>query len=738
MSWSFANDILTQANETTQNITGVANASPGCTFAVAGHGYSVGDLVQIDGTSDYDGLHRISSVFSTEVFTIVDLEFVSTQTGTIARGDGDLSGLASLTGVTVSGSVYTIDGTRKIVVTGALTLVPEDNILQFENGASSSAYPRMAVNDDAYFRFGSRSVVGDTIVYSKGVGLIVLGSGGTIWDTGLNGAFATSAGNPTLEFFGGVMVLGKPISFGGLNRQGSSNDYLSTGPVTIEELTVRMTSDGQIRFDNDEAAVMRVSNVRFHGRNNILLFAERFTTFSAIFDNTILQSYGGQLTALRFDDLLLLNNQADDDMQVNRGGEVLLFVNSDKGSSASVSIKNTTDCHLAFFGTALIEALDQDGAALEDIKYRIVDTVRANRVSPIGTFATDFADLAIPYGVSTATVYSGTTDSDGEAAPDILMSTYSADSSESTRRSDYSNGGSLGDSFDIKMFGYGTMYSLQSVVLRTRGGTPVPFFLATDESISESDKAVVDAYTELDTSAKAYDRLKAYLYDNYAGETEVLVTRSGDTLDFGSRNVILSRTASDVVAIDSSGNITLKTSEIFTGGLRTTGTITLSGTTINGPYQDSSGKRIRIKGLPAAHEGVAGAWPQSDGEDRSNMIRDSVPRIRRNDISMDGDTSTVSTVAGDFSIFIVDDDVKLTRFENDENNGTFTVDSIADDGLSMVLSRGSGSFVDEDAGNNVSIIDVETTEITLLLTADTPYFLVADAVSYLRFYSDKF
>ena len=629
MPWTFASNVITQANEAAQNITAVASITTGGSrFTCSAHGYAAGDLVQIDGTADYDGIYYLDAV-AADTFDIPELTFTSSQAGTVALGDGDLSELAGLTGITVSGSVYTVDSTRRIIVTGAFTLVPEENILQFEDGDSGS-FPRMEVNDDAYFRFGGRSVVGDTTVYSKGVGLIVLGSGGSIWDTGGNGAFSTTSGNPTLEFFGGVMVLGKPISFGGLNRQGSSNDHLGTGPVTIEDLTVRMTSGGQIRFDNDETAIINVSNIRFHGNSNILLFAEGFTTFSAIFDNVILQSYGGQLVALRFDDLALLNNQADDDMQTNRGGEVLLFVNSDKGSSASITIKNTTACHLAFFGTALIEALAQDGTALEDIKYRIVDTVRDNRVTPIGTFATDFPELAIPYGVSTATVYNGMTDANGEAAPDILMSTFSADASEATRRSDYSNGGSLGDSFDINMFGYGTVYAMQSAVLRTRGGTPIPFFLGADASITESDKATVDAYAELDTSAKVYDRLKSYLYNNYAGETEPYVTLSDDTLDFDDADIALNATGT-IVVVNTAGAVTLNVGDTFTGNIVTTGTVTVhADVTVDGSITDSAGISFVFTGLPHGstehddhynHHGVVRCWPASQGvNDRTNEV----------------------------------------------------------------------------------------------------------------------
>jgi len=57
-----------------------------------------------------------------------------------------------------------------------------------------------------------------------------------------------------------------------------------------------------------------------------------------------------------------------------------------------------------------------------------------------------------------------------------------------------------------------------------------------DTLITEQDKTLVDAYTTFDVP-KFYDRAKSYLVDNYAGETEVLVTISGDFLDLKGKNL---------------------------------------------------------------------------------------------------------------------------------------------------------------------------------------------------------
>ena len=57
--------------------------------------------------------------------------------------------------------------------------------------------------------------------------------------------------------------------------------------------------------------------------------------------------------------------------------------------------------------------------------------------------------------------------------------------------------------------------------------------LFADASVTETDKTVVDGYLQLETPEKFYDRAKAFLVDNYAGETATIVSRSGNTINAG-------------------------------------------------------------------------------------------------------------------------------------------------------------------------------------------------------------
>lgn len=112
--------------------------------------------------------------------------------------------------------------------------------------------------------------------------------------------------------------------------------------------------------------------------------------------------------------------------------------------------------------------------------------------------------------------------------------------------------------------------------------------LPNDVLITEQDKAIVDGYTELDTPQKFYDRAKAFLVDNYAGEIATIVNRSGNTIDAGSYDININPNATNAFIFDGT-TITIK-ANLFTGSIITTGTVTLqNGATINGGVIDSNG-----------------------------------------------------------------------------------------------------------------------------------------------------
>ena len=127
----------------------------------------------------------------------------------------------------------------------------------------------------------------------------------------------------------------------------------------------------------------------------------------------------------------------------------------------------------------------------------------------------------------------------------------------------------------------------------------VPVLVDDDTNLTELNKSTVDAYTTIDNLDQLYDRAKSYLLDNYAGETTLLATANGSTLDLGNYNLVVDATASSAFAVNT-GTITIKSSTFVSGNkfvsVITTGTIsTTNGEIIEMGYKDSSGTYVYVK-----------------------------------------------------------------------------------------------------------------------------------------------
>lgn len=114
--------------------------------------------------------------------------------------------------------------------------------------------------------------------------------------------------------------------------------------------------------------------------------------------------------------------------------------------------------------------------------------------------------------------------------------------------------------------------------------------LSNDILITEPSKAITNAYTEIETTAKFYDRAKAFLVDNYKGETATIITKNDNTIDAKGHNVIIDATAATPFAFDGS-TITIK-ANVYTGNIITSTSATITtknGALLEGGYSDSTG-----------------------------------------------------------------------------------------------------------------------------------------------------
>lgn len=124
----------------------------------------------------------------------------------------------------------------------------------------------------------------------------------------------------------------------------------------------------------------------------------------------------------------------------------------------------------------------------------------------------------------------------------------------------------------IYQYGYQTAngnYRSYDEYPRIVSGTVVK--MLTDKSVTERTRATVDAYTELETPEKFYDRHESFRNTATQIDNTSTITKVGDEIDLGIYNLVVDATATQVYS--RSGNtITIK-ANTYTGNLKTTGTI---------------------------------------------------------------------------------------------------------------------------------------------------------------------
>ena len=154
--------------------------------------------------------------------------------------------------------------------------------------------------------------------------------------------------------------------------------------------------------------------------------------------------------------------------------------------------------------------------------------------------------------------------------------------------------------YTLRGIQYGKQFGLTNISVEDTFEPAIVYL--DDANITESNQATVDAYTEIETPQKFYDRAVSWLESNITDEQAFLVSRSGQLINAGSYNVEVDSTAASVFDFNGS-KITIKATE-FIGDITTTGAITLlNGAKIIGTATDSGGTtttlRYTIAGLVA-------------------------------------------------------------------------------------------------------------------------------------------
>ena len=153
--------------------------------------------------------------------------------------------------------------------------------------------------------------------------------------------------------------------------------------------------------------------------------------------------------------------------------------------------------------------------------------------------------------------------------------------------------GDTTDDFDVYVASYLHNLATYPVILKGGAAVTAGTTLFSDTKITETDKAIVDAHTLINSSARFYDKAKSYLVDNYNREVAPLVDVSGSVLDLGSYNLIINNSGT-AFAFDGS-TFTINSNGGFTGSIITTGTVTnANNVAVSGYVHQASSKSVKI------------------------------------------------------------------------------------------------------------------------------------------------
>ena len=576
MSFSYSGGVITQANETAKSIVSMADGgSDNLIFSISSHGYSLGDVVQVEGTSSYNGTYIVESIIGVNAITTPNTtinevlnEFGSSETGSIARGDKDLSGISGLTGVTVNDTQYTLDDVQ-LVINGSLSISRVSNRLRFINYSDRLGVESIFIVNGFFNNYVKRIVNGyEYIDPTPSMEFIFNRSNGS--NVGLFDFYIKTTTSST-SIFEGTIIFNDTASTGAghqLNLELNGNATLKN----VNAINTQVIGQNNLIYSTAASSTLTIENCSFYG------------TGIRTGDNTLnisgFKTYGAPaLTINTFQDV--------NDLQVSNfaffgGGGIRYagistkfarFLNIDTNAPAPLSLANyvqdvpasNNGVQALLTNSATFIVQDSSGAVV-GAKIYAIDVDNGNRPStnygPGETWEIE---------TSSDLTYSGSTDSNGELNLTVISGIFYCESDSEQ----VDNRGIL-NTYDLnfKVCSYIHSLSNQSPSLFGDGNKTVNFLLLIDTLITESTKSIVDAYTTINDASMLYDRSKSYLYDNFSGENTTTISRSALQAGLGSVDLIIDSNAASPYSLASS-TITINSSTFIGGATATTGTVTV-------------------------------------------------------------------------------------------------------------------------------------------------------------------
>ena len=548
-----------------------------------------------------------------------------------------MSGVGGVTVTTVGSTgykVYTIS--RKFRVNGTLTIDPSKELLVIDNNKKVNCYITGRLNLGNGETASGQSVSGVTAgkLNTPGTALIC-GSDGPAccW----NGALRV-ASSGTLAIYGATLSVRGVINF-----NAGTNFISRDGVIVVEESS--NIGNNVVRIRVDATTGVDIIGLRTYRVQFDILSADPFTNFRGYDGRDIPipieaspNASNSSLRGTRVDVRDLPDFRAYARAAVNnwRGAQDLRIINSEAGSATlcnpdqvpAVPTAGEGALGARIFHEATITVTDESGSAIENARVYVSDTDHSLRVriTTTGSTVVDetsdriYSSLTNSSGVLTHTILTGVwyrkdevndlTAPNGNEIVDIRGKTNAAGT----------------DDFDFFIEAYGYIATSFEAILNGKSAYQRTIILRADPTVTEEDKSVVDAYTELETAEKVYDAIRAAKTDDptLGGLGADIVSRSGTTLDFGALNIVLTSTAKRIAF--NTDNTTLSLSidtESFTGNIRTTGTVNSSITGLNGFISDSSGTTSLIT-IRSSTEGVDFTAFAADGDSLGGSDNSSV------------------------------------------------------------------------------------------------------------------
>ena len=532
--------------------------------------------------------------------------------------------------------VYEIASNVKIVVKGTLYHNPDTEILIIHhtnaglaNNTATNALSISGTNaNPAFYYYGTTRTnsTRGTSTNSKSTGLIFAGARISNWHPS-DACMGGGGGGSNFVGRGGIILTGRPCT-GSMNLDVIGTTWRGT-TSSLEWRNPFGNANGSFNGTFDGVAVLLPAfNATFNFANSSIgeVINQGAITYHTLREFDVSQNiYDYDIGSDG------MNNQSHREYEVINsatGSDIVKMWRNTRGSTGQRGVV-VTKKEVSF------NFKDTSGSAIEGVKLNLEDNPSAyaknatflkskaydttngyttSGESPI-TRGVVNANGDMVYDYSTPEVYNKTSDTSGDVAKfEVLTgvqihefntsdsdagSVYgmhirsnghwalSSSNNQGARYSDWdtanfggfyrvdrrSDSNTNADDFTFKFCSYGHSLSTSTQALKGLGELEVSWVLFDDALITDP-RVTTDAYTEIDTPQKFYNKAKAFLVDNYAGETQTIVTRDGNTINARGFNVVVDDQATDVFAFDGT-TITIKASS-FVGNIQTTGTITLS------------------------------------------------------------------------------------------------------------------------------------------------------------------